>query len=113
MEKPSGYTVVLDATVSFPIFCSNLLLFLAERQLFQVKWTHDIHAEWINSRMRRYPDGDRAALERKRDRMNSEFEEALVTGYESMIDDMALPDPKHQTRITQFTAEEARMVHCS
>jgi hypothetical protein len=88
LEKPSGYTALLDSSVLFPIFGSNLLLFLAERQLFHVKWSQDIHTEWINSRMRRYPDGDRAALERKRERMDQEFEEAMVTGYTPLIGDI-------------------------
>lgn len=96
MEKPSGYTALLDSSVLFPIFASNLLLFLAERQLFQVKWSQHIHTEWIDSRMKRYPDGDRATLERKRDRMDREFEEALIVGYASLIDDIGLPDPKDQ-----------------
>lgn len=96
MEKPSGYTALLDSSVLFPIFSSNLLLFLAERQLFQVKWSQDIHREWINSRMARYPDGDRTALERKRDRMDQEFEEAMVKGYEPLIPEIALDDPNDQ-----------------
>ncbi len=93
MEKPSGYTVLLDSSVLFPIFTSNLLLFLAERQIFRVRWSQDIHREWINSRMVRYPDGDIEALQRRRDRMDQEFEEASVTGYEPLIDTLSLRDP--------------------
>ena len=92
MEKPSGYIALFDSSVLFPVFGSNLLLFLAERQLFKVKWSKDIHTEWINSRMKRYPSSDRAALERKRDRMNQEFEEAMVIGYEPLITNLPLED---------------------
>jgi hypothetical protein len=93
LEKPSGYTVLLDASVLFPVFTSNLLLFLAERQLFRARWTAKIHEEWIDSRMERYPNGKREALERKRDVMDFQFPDALVTGYEGMIDQIDLPDP--------------------
>lgn len=46
--------------------------------------------------MRRYPDIDRAVLERKRDRMDQEFEEAMVAGYEPLIADIVMDDPKDQ-----------------
>ncbi|MFA7336183.1 MAG: PIN domain-containing protein [Candidatus Obscuribacterales bacterium] len=92
MEKPSGYTALLDSSVLFPIFGSNLLLFMADSQIFKVKWSKDIHVEWIDSRMKRYPDGDRAALERKQERMDKEFAEAMVSGYEPLIESLSLVD---------------------
>lgn len=92
MILPSHYTVVLDSSVLFPVFISNLLLFLSESELFRVRWSPDIHQEWIESRLERYPDADRRALERKRDRMDLEFPDALVTGYENLIDLFELDD---------------------
>ena len=92
MEKPSGYTALLDASVLFPVFTSNLLLWLAARLLYRVKWSADIHREWVERRLTRYPGSSREALERKRDRMDQEFEEALVTGYESLIPTLTLRD---------------------
>ena len=92
MEKPSGYTALLDASVLFPVFTSNLLLWLAARQLYRVKWSADIHREWVERRLTRYPDSSRESLENKRDRMDREFEEALVTGYESLIPTLTLRD---------------------
>jgi hypothetical protein len=96
LEKPSGYTALLDASVLFPVFTSNLLLFLAERQLFRAKWTSKIHEEWIERRMERYPNGNREALESKRAVMDTQFPEALVTGYEALIDEVTLPDQDDQ-----------------
>jgi len=46
--------------------------------------------------MDRYPDGNRAGLERKRNVMDKEFEEALVSGFEPLIDEIPLPDPNDQ-----------------
>jgi hypothetical protein len=46
--------------------------------------------------MERYPNGSRAALEHKRHVIDREFEEALVTGYESLIDEIKLPDRDDQ-----------------
>src|ERR1700730_10971286 len=45
MHGPIGYTVVLDASVLVPSFLSNLLLWLSEMDLFQAKWSPDIHAD--------------------------------------------------------------------
>jgi len=93
LEKPSGYIALLDASVLFPVFTSNLLLWLAYRQIYQPKWSHDIHEEWVERRLARYPNASRAALEQKRDRMDLEFEEALVTGYEPLIATLSFSDP--------------------
>ena len=83
----------LDSSVLFPVFISNLLLFLSKAELFETRWSSDVHREWIESRLRRFPDADRAALERKRARMDAEFPDALVEGYESSINEFDLPDP--------------------
>jgi hypothetical protein len=82
----------LDSNVLFPVFISNLLLFLSETELFAVRWSRDVHREWIDAFTERYPDADRAALERKRSRMDREFPDALVEGYEPLIDHFHLPD---------------------
>jgi len=93
VEKPSGYIALLDSSVLFPVFTSNLLLWLAYRQIYQPRWTLEIHEEWVERRLVRYPDASRAALERKRDTMDQEFEEALVTGYQPLIETLSLRDP--------------------
>lgn len=87
------WIVFLDSNVLFPVFISNLLLFLSETELFAVRWSRDVHREWIDRFIERYPDANRAALERKRDRMDTEFPDALVEGYEALISEFDLPDP--------------------
>lgn len=110
MEKPSGYTALLDASVLFPVFTSNLLLFLAERQLFRARWTKEIHEEWIDGRMDRYPNGNRQALEHRRDVMDAQFPEAIVTGYEGLIDELELPDPDDRHVVAAARAGEADVI---
>jgi hypothetical protein len=83
----------LDSSVLFPVFISNLLLFLSDAELFEVRWSKDVHREWIDSRLRRFPTADREALIRKQERMDAEFPGALVAGYESLINEFDLPDP--------------------
>lgn len=89
MENPSRYTVVFDASVLVPGFLSNFLLWLAHTELFQAKWSPDIHAEWIRNRKKRY-DIDLAASEARRNVMYFKFPDSLVTDYESLIGSLAI-----------------------
>ncbi len=83
----------LDSSVLFPVFISNLLLFLSEAELFDVRWSQDVHKEWMERFVERYPDADPSALERKQQRMDSLFPDALVEGYEPLISIYVLDDP--------------------
>lgn len=87
MERPSRYIVVLDSSVLVPGFLSNLLLWLAQTDLFQAKWSSDIHEEWIRNRKKRY-DIEVAVSEKRRAVMDEKFPQALVTGYEELIDSL-------------------------
>jgi hypothetical protein len=78
--------------VLFPAFISSLLLWLASARLFRARWTDQIHKEWIENRLDRYPDLNRAQLERRRKRMDTEFADSLVTDYEGLISSLTLPD---------------------
>lgn len=92
MDRPTNYTALLDSSVLFPAFISSLLLWLASARLFRVRWTDQIHEEWIENRLDRYPDLNRAQLERRRKRMDAEFPDSLVTDYEGLIAGLSLPD---------------------
>ena len=83
----------LDSSVLFSVFISNLLLFLSEAELFDVRWSRDVHREWMERFVERYPDTDPAALVRKQKRMDQLFPDALVQGYEPLIVDFNLDDP--------------------
>lgn len=89
----STYTALLDANVLYPAPLRDLLLQLAVTDLFRAKWTAEIHREWIEALLRKEPHRDRARLERTRDLMDSSTRDCLVTGYESLIPSLQLPDP--------------------
>jgi hypothetical protein len=84
---------LLDANVLYPAPLRDLLLQLAVTDIFRAKWTADIHREWIEALLRNEPHRDRAALERTQDLMDSKTRDCLVTGYESLIPLLELPDP--------------------
>ncbi|RCK44072.1 hypothetical protein TH25_20225 [Thalassospira profundimaris] len=89
----SGYTVLLDANVLYPAPMRDVLMQLAVADLFKAKWTDDIHREWINALLRKEPHRELSALERTRDLMNTSVRDCLVTGYDSLIPSLTLPDP--------------------
>lgn len=88
----SQFTAVLDACVlhSFPL--TNLLLHLAEAELYRARWTADIHEEWIRSVLERRPDLTRERLEVRRRAMDESIPDCLVTGYQSLVRGIELPD---------------------
>lgn len=89
----SHFTALLDANVLYPAPMRDILLQMAVDDLFRAKWTSDIHREWIDALLRNEPHRSREALERTRDLMDTAVRDALITGYDSMIDSLELPDP--------------------
>jgi predicted nucleic acid-binding protein len=86
-------TALFDANVLYPAPIRDILLQLAVDDLFRAKWTADIHHEWIDALLRNEPHRNRVALERIRDLMDKATRDCLVTGYESLIPCLELPDP--------------------
>ena len=89
----SSYTALLDANVLYPAPVRDLLLQLAVTDLYKARWTAHIHREWIDNLLKNEPHRKRADLERTRDLMDNATRDALVTGYQSLIESLTLPDP--------------------
>ena len=88
----SRFTVVFDACVFYPATLRNVLLQLATTELFRARWTSEIHDEWTRSLLRDKPDIAPAKLERMREQMDRAVPDCLVTGYETLLDGIELPD---------------------
>jgi len=89
----ASFTALYDACVLHPAPLRDLLMHLALTDLFRARWSNQIHDEWIQSILAKRPDLTRTQLERTRDLMNAHVRDCLVTGYESLIDGLILPDP--------------------
>lgn len=85
--------VVYDACVLYPAPLRDLLMWLALTDLFQAKWTEKIHQEWMENVLKNRPDITFSQLNRTRQLMNENIDDALVTGYEYLIPTLTLPDP--------------------
>lgn len=66
---------------------------LALTGLFRARWSAAVHEEWIHALLRRRPDLSREKLHRTRMLMDLHARDALVSGYEDLINGLELPDP--------------------
>jgi predicted nucleic acid-binding protein len=83
----------LDASVLYPAQLRNFLMHLALRDLYQARWSDRVHDEWITALLRNRRDLAAEQLQRTRRLMDESAEDALVSGYEHIVDQLTLPDP--------------------
>ena len=83
----------LDASVLYPVSLRNLLMRLALDSLYQAQWSAAVHEEWIRAVLRDNPHIPATRLHALRDAMDERIDDAVVTGYEHLIETLALPDP--------------------
>lgn len=86
------FTVVYDACVLYPAALRDFLMHLAITNLFRARWTDWIHEEWIRNVLKDRPDLTARQLARTRQLMDENVLDCLVTGYESLIPSLSLPD---------------------
>lgn len=88
-----AFTVVYDACVLYPAPLRDLLVRVASTPMVRAKWTDRILDEVFRNILANRPDLDAPRLARTRALMNEAVRDALVVGYEHLIDALALPDP--------------------
>jgi hypothetical protein len=81
-------SALLDANVLHPQILCDLLLRLAERDLFRPLWTDQILEETVESIQRRRPDLDPGRLRGRMAAMNEAFPDAAVSGFQHLIPTM-------------------------
>ena len=88
------FTVVLDACVLYPAHLRDTLLRLAERELYDARWSDDILDELERSLLR---NGlKQISIDHMLAEMRSHFPEAKITGYQSLVASMTChPKDRH------------------
>ena len=84
---------VLDANVLFPLMLRDVFVSLAALDVFDARWTNQIHDEWIRNVLKSNPGAARETLENTRRLMDLHVPNALVEGFEPLIETLSLPDP--------------------
>ncbi|WP_149536474.1 PIN domain-containing protein [Siccirubricoccus phaeus] len=82
---------VYDACVLYPFHLRNVLIQCAVDGLVVARWTDDIHAEWIRN-LAANSGIPITRLQATRDRMKAVLPEADVSGYQTLIPTLSLPD---------------------
>lgn len=89
-----AFVAIYDACVLYPAPLRDLLLRLAATGLFRAQWTEEILDECFRNIRANRPDLKDEALDRTRALINQAVADCLVTGYESLISSVTLPDAK-------------------
>jgi predicted nucleic acid-binding protein len=89
----STFTALFDANVFFGARLTSLVLFLAQTKMFRARWNEAINEEWV-ANLHKKKNIPLEKLERRRVLMNAAVLDCRVTGYESLIEGLELPDPE-------------------
>ena len=92
MRDFTKFKVVLDACVLYPAPMRDILLNLAEQEIYTPKWSKIIEDEWLRNLLKNRPDLKEANLKRTISAMEREFTGANVTDFEHHIPTIQLPD---------------------
>ena len=82
---------LLDANVLFPFRKRDILLRFHHAGLFRARWTERILDEWTLNLLEQKPHLERS-VRSQRHAIHEHFAEALVTGFEPLIETLELPD---------------------
>jgi PIN domain len=103
-------TVVYDACVLYSNHLRDVLMQLAVTGLCRAKWTDQIHDEWTRNLLDNRPDINPDKLQRLRQAMDRAVPDCLVTGFESIVPALNLPDPEDRHVLAAAIIAEANVI---
>lgn len=106
----SPFTAVYDACVLYPAPLRDFLMWLALSGCFRARWSVDIHDEWKRNLLRNRADLTAAQRDRTANLMDRAIPDALVTGYEALIDGLTLPDANDRHVLAAATRCNASVI---
>lgn len=84
------FKAVLDTNVIFPVVIRDLLFWFAHYDLYTPKWSENIFCEWKAVMLRKGVNEQEA--EKRVQKANLAFPDAMVQNYTALIGDLKLPD---------------------
>ena len=90
--RSSPFTAVYDACVLYPAPLRDFLMWLGLSGRFRARWSPQIHNEWKRNLLVNRPDLTNAQLDRTSGLMDLAIPDGLVTGHETLIAGLTLPD---------------------
>ena len=92
MLHSGRFTAIQDANVLYPAPLRDFLLSLAAEGLYSPKWSTKIQNEWTRNVLKNRSDIQEVQLIRTIEVMDIAFPDAQVTGYQSLVGGLTLPD---------------------
>jgi hypothetical protein len=92
MREDKRLWAFLDASVLYPALLRNILIRLAIDDLYRAFWSQRVQNEWTQAIFRDRPHLPPAPIERTRRMMEDSIDDAMVTGYEPLIETLTVPD---------------------
>ncbi len=87
-----AFVVLYDACVLYPAPLRDLLVRIANTGIVRARWTELILDECFRNILEQRPDLKPEALRRTRELMTQAVPDCLVTGFETLIAGLSLPD---------------------
>lgn len=84
------FTAVLDTNAVYPVIIRDILFWFAHYDLYTLKWSEHIFDEWKKVMKEKGVSEEEA--NKRIDKANLAFPDALVQNYKSLIDHLELPD---------------------
>jgi len=110
MRKNTPNKVLLDANVIYSSAIRDILLNLAQANLFEPKWSAKIHEEWTKNLLFKRSDLSKSKVERVVQNMNRAFENANVEDYFDLIPNLQLPDPDDRHVLAAAIKGKAKII---
>lgn len=86
------FIALLDTNVIYPVIIRDLLFWFAHYEMYTPKWSNHIFDEWRDVMIRKGVEPEEA--DKRVHRANLAFPDAQVVQYESLINNLDLPDEK-------------------
>ncbi len=85
------FKAVLDANVIYPVVIRDLLFWFAHYDLFTPKWSTQVFVEW--ERVMERKGVPKEEIQKRVQKANKAFPDALVNNYDEILKYLELPDP--------------------
>lgn len=106
----SNIIAIYDACILYSAPLRDLFMRLALTDLYQAKWTKDIHEEWIRSLLKKRLDLTREHLEKIKEKMDMHVRDCLVEGYDDLIKSIELPDSNDRHVLAAAICAKAQVI---
>jgi predicted nucleic acid-binding protein len=87
------FRVLYDANIFFSGFKRRVMLALARAEIFQARWSEDIHEEWMRALPERLPNITKEDVQKIREHIDGTVPDCLVGNYRPLVAGLELPDP--------------------